>query len=105
MKRLMILLALVAGMAFAGCSDDEEVVQPKTTAEQIAEQILSYGAEVADVYWGDAITPFRNVKFEIKVPFFIIMKDDGIPYYSFSLEKLHYMYFIDSMNCLVLHFE
>lgn len=104
MKKLLILLTLFAGMAFASCDDDEQVL-PKTTAEQIAEQILSYGAEVADVYWGDAITPFRDVKFEIKVPFFIIKNDDGSPYYSFLLEKLHYMYFIDSMNCLVLHFE
>ena len=36
----MILLALVAGMAFAGCSDDDSL------AEQNAERILSYNRQV-----------------------------------------------------------
>ena len=36
MKKWMILLALAAGMAFAGCSDEESL------SEQIADQIQSY---------------------------------------------------------------
>ena len=103
MKRLMILLALVAGMAFAGCSDDEEQVVPKTTAEQIAEQIISFGASSASVYWGEN-SSYQDIPVEIEVPFFVVTRDEGTPYYLL-LENLQYMYFIDSMNRIVLYFE
>ena len=102
MKRLMILLALVAGMAFAGCSDDEEV-QPKTTAEQIAEQIMALGASTASVY-SDIAWDFQNVAFEIKVPFLVVNDKDGRPIY-YPLENLYYMNYDKDYDSIILFFE
>lgn len=64
----MILLALVAGMAFAGCNKEESVV------EQIADKILSYGADKVTIYsW--TTSGYKeiktNVDFDIEVPFLI----------------------------------
>lgn len=102
-KLLLGIFALAAGMAFAGCSDDDEQVLPKTTAEQIAEQIMSFGASSASVYWGEN-SSYQDIPVEIEVPFFVVARDNSAPYY-FPLENLQYMYFIDDMDRIVLHFE
>lgn len=102
MKRLLILLTLFAGMAFASCDDDEQVL-PKSTAEQIAEQIMSFGATSATVRWGE-YSRYDDIPVKIKVPFFVVTRDDGDPYYL-PLENLQYMYFIDNMDRIVLFFE
>ena len=102
MKKLIILLALAAGIIFASCDDDEQVL-PKSTAEQIAEQIMSFGATSATVRWGE-YSRYDDIPVEIKVPFFVVASDNGTPYYL-PLENLRYMYFIESMDCIVLFFE
>lgn len=68
MKRLLILLALAAGMAFAGCSDEESL------SEQIAGQIEGYGSKLATIYmWSpDGYDVYKsNVTYELEVPFLV----------------------------------
>ena len=105
MKGLMILLALVAGMAFAGCSDDEEQVLPKTTADQIAEEILSYGIKEATIRWGGDMGLSEEVTFEIESPFLIAQKEGEDFCTYFPLEKLLYLYYSETSNYLILYFE
>ena len=89
-------------MAFASCDDDEQVL-PKTTAEQIAEQIMSFGATSATVRWGE-YSRYDDIPVEIKVPFFVVTRDDGDPYYL-PLENLYYMYYERDDRRVILFFE
>ena len=69
MKRLMILLALVAGMAFAGCSDDDSL------AEQNAKRILSYNRQVeivADYLPAEKQKVYANLAIEIP---YLVLKE------------------------------
>ena len=102
MKRLLILLTLFAGMTFASCDDDEQVL-PKTTAEQMAEEIMALGARTASVY-SDIAWDFQNVVFEIKVPFLVVNDEEGRPIY-YPLENLYYMYYDRADGDVVLFFE
>ena len=64
----MVLLALVAGMAFAGCSDEESL------SEQIAGQIEGYGSKRATIYmWSpDGYEVYKSwVAYELEVPFLV----------------------------------
>lgn len=102
MKKLIILLALAAGMAFTSCDDDEQVL-PKTTAEQMAEEIMALGARTASVY-SDIAWDFQNVAFELKVPFLVITDEEGRPVY-YPLENLYYMYYDKGNRNVILFFE
>ena len=102
MKRLLILLTLATGMAFASCDDDEQVL-PKSTAEQMAEEIMALGARTASVY-SDIAWDFQNVAFEIKVPFLVVNDEDGRPIY-YPLENLYYMYYERDDRRVILFFE
>ena len=104
MKKLIILLALAAGMAFASCDDDEQVL-PKTTADQIAEEILSYGIRNATIYWGGDKGLRKEATFEIEPPF-LIAQEEGEDFCTyFPLEKLLYLYYSETSNYLILYFE
>ena len=102
MKKLLILLTLFAGMAFASCDDDEQV-QPKPTVEQIAEQIISIGATDVDVH-SERLGTYYGVTYEVECPFFVVIDDDKDRHY-FPLDKLVNMWQIPSMKALVLYFE
>lgn len=64
-----MLLALVAGMAFAGCSDDDSL------AEQNAERILSYNRQmeiVADYLPAEKQKVYANLAIEIP---YLVLKE------------------------------
>lgn len=101
MKKLMIILALVVGMTFAGCSDDEEEVQPKQTVEQIAEKIDSFMPQSLTIRTGTGsysdVTSYR-----IECPFLIIEHEKDNHTY-FSLNHLLKMWYV--LGTLYLYFE
>lgn len=98
----MFLIFVFAGLLFVSCEDDDDPLM-KTTAEQIAEQILDYGAQDVCIYSSKS-RDFQNVPFEIKIPFLIVKDDDNDPHFFF-LENILYMYYINSMDLIVLHFK
>ena len=104
MKKLLILLTLFAGMAFASCDDNEQVL-PKMTAEQMAEEILSYGIRNATIYWGGDKGLRMEATFEIEPPF-LIAQEEGENYCTcLPLEKLQYFYYSETSDYLILYFE
>ena len=91
MKKWMILLALAAGMAFAGCSDEESL------SEQIADQIQSYGADKATIYsleTGGYKVFKENVDFDIEVPFLVYY--ETVSTYK-NFKEAHYI-LLDNCN-------
>lgn len=76
---------------------------PPSTAEQIADKILSYGTSNASVY-SERGTDCVDVSFEIDMPFLLVTDDEG-NVRSYLLERLFYMYYIADMHRLILHFE
>ena len=92
---------LVVGMTFAGCSDDEEEVQPKQTVEQIAEKIDTFMPQSLTIRTGtgsySVVTSYR-----IECPFLIIEHEKDNHTY-FSLNHLLKMWYVS--GTLYLYFE
>ncbi len=100
MKKLLILLALFAGMAFASCDDDEQVL-PKSTAEQIAEKIESFMPNRVNVY-SETQGSYSDVTYTIEFPFLIIEGGEYNHTY-YPLDNLLEMWYVS--GTLYLYFE
>lgn len=80
MKKWISLLCFMSLLAFCSCQDDEEeIVFPPSTAEQIADKILSYGTNTifalyeSNSYWDE-------IEFEIEIPFILLKWEWGAEY-------------------------
>lgn len=106
MKRNSIYYVLIlVGLLSISCQKDEEVIVP-TAAEQIAEKILTINPQSVSIHsYSNSYTDFDDVSYEIEIPFIVVeSKSDNGKHYYF-LEKVIDMWYIKSMNCLVLSFE
>ena len=85
MRKLLVLLALALGMAFASCSGEE------TLTEEIADKIASYDMKRATIYmWTpEGYELYKsNVAFTIEKPFLVYY--ETVEYYT-ELEVKHYL--------------
>ena len=98
MKRLLLLLALVAGMAFAGCSDDEEV--KPDMAEQIAAKIASFTPKQVNIH-SDRLGTYNDASYKIEIPFLIIENESDNHVYL-RLDNLIRMWYVS--GTLYLYF-
>ena len=90
MKKLIILLALAAGMVFASCDDDDSL------AEMNADRVMSYNKDIAVTadYLSNEVQGkvFNDYSFEIP---YLVLWENKLPVLTLNLNDLQ------SIECVI----